>query len=140
MVRYKGLNQAADVDFDNTWNTLAAAFTEIHSKNASKLSFEELYRNAYKLVLKKKGEDLYNRVSNFEKEWLSNHVKTSIYRLISNTILLDDESTSKSTVERRVAGERYLQGLRQSWQDHQTCMSMLTDVLMYMVRTHLQCE
>jgi cullin 3 len=36
--------------------------------------------------------------------------------------------------ERRVAGEKFLKGLKQSWGDHQVCMSMLADVLMYMVR------
>jgi cullin 3 len=36
------------------WAELSASLREIHTKNASKLSFEELYRNAYKLVLKKK--------------------------------------------------------------------------------------
>ncbi|KAI6888625.1 hypothetical protein KC318_g15023, partial [Hortaea werneckii] len=48
--RVKGLN-GADVDFDQTWNVLEGAFKEIHTKNASALSFEELYRNAYKIVL-----------------------------------------------------------------------------------------
>ena len=45
-----------DIDFENTWATIASAFTEIHTKNASKLSYEELYRHAYRVVLKKKGE------------------------------------------------------------------------------------
>ena len=38
---------------------LSKAFTEIHNKNASELSFEVLYRNAYTLVLHKDGEKLY---------------------------------------------------------------------------------
>ena len=47
---------SADVDFDTTWGILERAFEEIHTKNASALSFEELYRNAYKIVLKKRGD------------------------------------------------------------------------------------
>ncbi|KAI7401043.1 hypothetical protein KC328_g3298, partial [Hortaea werneckii] len=39
--RVQGLN-GADVDFDQTWNVLEGAFKEIHTKNASALSFEEL--------------------------------------------------------------------------------------------------
>lgn len=134
MRRRQGINSAADADFDNTWNTLANAFTEIHTKNASKLSFEELYRAAYKLVLKKKGEELYNRVNNFEKDWLSQTVKAQIRALLSGSALPgEDESFGKSPQERRDAGERFLRGLKDAWVDHQTCMSMLTDVLMYMV-------
>jgi hypothetical protein len=43
-----------------TWNALKHAISEIHHQNASALSFEELYRNAYNLVLHKHGELLYN--------------------------------------------------------------------------------
>jgi len=35
--------------------------------------------------------------------------------------------------EKRVAGERFLKGLKQAWEDHNLCMNMTTDVLMYMV-------
>ena len=34
----------------DTWAALRLAIAEIHAKNASQLSFEELYRNAYNLV------------------------------------------------------------------------------------------
>ncbi|CAN0283159.1 unnamed protein product, partial [Hapterophycus canaliculatus] len=37
----------------------STAIGEIHNKNASSLSFEELYRNAYNLVLHKHGDLLY---------------------------------------------------------------------------------
>ncbi|KAI5297619.1 Bud site selection protein 6 [Ascosphaera pollenicola] len=56
--------------FDAIWGKLAAAFQEIHTKNASKLSFEELYRAGYRLVLKKQGERLYDNVCNLEAEYL----------------------------------------------------------------------
>ena len=43
-----------DEDFANrTWQTLHDAIREIHRQNASGLSFEELYRNAYNMVLHK---------------------------------------------------------------------------------------
>ena len=38
---------------------LQGAIHEIHKQNASGLSFEELYRNAYNMVLHKYGEMLY---------------------------------------------------------------------------------
>ena len=45
---------------ESTWDALRKAIAEIHNQNASSLSFEELYRNAYNLVLHKHGELLYN--------------------------------------------------------------------------------
>lgn len=44
----------------NTWKLLKGAILEIHRQNASGLSFEELYRNAYNMVLHKYGDLLYS--------------------------------------------------------------------------------
>lgn len=45
---------------NNIWNSsLKTAIQEIQKKNNSGLSFEELYRNAYTMVLHKHGEKLY---------------------------------------------------------------------------------
>ena len=131
----QGLN-SADVDFETTWGVLEKAFHEIHTKNASALSFEELYRNAYKIVLKKKGEDLYNKVAQFEAQWLGDTVRTRVVKLLTAPLLLLTDGTGRSLAtpaERRVAGESFLRALKESWEDHQVCMGMLTDVLMYMV-------
>lgn len=123
-----------EVDFDNTWVTIEAAFREIHTKNASRLSYEELYRHAYRIVLKKKGEQLYKNVHDFEKGWLSCEVRGDIQSLLSPNLLADAQSVASTTAnERRVSGEKFLKGLKQAWGDHQVCMSMLADVLMYMV-------
>lgn len=132
--KMQGLN-GADVDFETTWSVLEKAFREIHTKNASALSFEELYRNAYKIVLKKKGEELYNRVAQFEEGWLGQTVRAQIVRLLSAPLMLADHTgkTLATVAERRTAGEHFLRQLKQSWEDHQVCMGMLTDVLMYMV-------
>ena len=43
-------------------SALQNAIKEIHNQNASTLSFEELYRNAYNLVLHKHGPKLYDTV------------------------------------------------------------------------------
>jgi len=134
MQRYKGLH-GEEIDFENTWGIIASAFREIHTKNASKLSYEELYRHAYRIVLKKKGEDLYMRVRDFEHDWLSNEVRSTIHTLLTTNLLASSQSIGGTTTnERRFAGERFMKGLKQAWQDHQVCMSMLADVLMYMVR------
>ncbi|KNG50529.1 cullin-domain-containing protein [Stemphylium lycopersici] len=126
-----------EIDFENTWGTIEAAFREIHTKNASKLSYEELYRHAYRIVLKKKGENLYNKVHEFERNWLSTEVRSTIQQLLSPNLLVNAQSVSGTTAnERRVAGEKFLKGLRQAWGDHQICTSMLADVLMYMDRVY----
>lgn len=130
----QGIGQGDAVDFDTSWNVLASSLREIHTKNASKLSFEELYRNAYKLVLKKRGETLYIRVKEFEEEWLANEVQPRIIDVLSPTILLAS-SASTTVNEKRAAGEKLLAALKQAWEDHNLCMNMTTDVLMYMVST-----
>ncbi len=54
-------NMAKDLVIQH-WETLKDAIYKIHSKQASILSYEELYRTAYNLVLHKHGEMLYNNV------------------------------------------------------------------------------
>lgn len=136
-LRKKGL-ASADVDFETTWGVLERAFKEIHTKNASVLSFEELYRNAYKIVLKKKGDELYAKVANFEEQWLGDNVRLEIVRTLTPglIILATSGRSLESTAERRTAGETFLKSLKEAWDDHQVCMGMLTDVLMYMVSEH----
>lgn len=133
----QGLN-GADVDFDHTWQVLEGAFKEIHTKNASALSFEELYRNAYKIVLKKKGEELYNRVAQFEETWLGQTVRGDIVKNLSAPLMLADGTgrALATQTERRQAGEKFLKSLKGAWEDHQVCMGMLTDVLMYLDRVY----
>ncbi|KAI9840725.1 MAG: Cullin-3 [Sclerophora amabilis] len=134
----KGLTSPGDnVDFDTMWLSLAASLREIHTRNASKLSFEELYRNAYKLVLKKKGEVLYERVKEFERSWLKDEICTKIRGTVSGhvrTILGGAGSTTAN--EKRIAGEKFLRELKQAWEDHNLSMNMTTDVLMYMDRVY----
>ncbi|GAB7360972.1 hypothetical protein MBLNU230_g0955t1 [Neophaeotheca triangularis] len=135
--KQKGLN-GSDVDFESVWQVLSKAFGEIHTKNASALSFEELYRHAYKLVLKKKGGDLYEKVEGFEQTWLSENVRGSMVKLLTPALTLTDGHgrTLATSAERRVAGEVFLRSLKGNWEDHQVCMGMLTDVLMYMDRVY----
>ena len=117
------------------WAVLSSSLREIHTRNASRLSFEELYRTAYKLVLKKKGESLYNKVKEFEENWLANDVRPRILAVLSPSLAFANGSTISTTTasENRVAGERLLKALKQAWEDHNLCMNMTTDVLMYMV-------
>ena len=50
-------------------------FQEIQRKNNSGLSFEELYRNAYTMVLHKHGERLYTGLKEVVTQHLVNKIK-----------------------------------------------------------------
>ena len=132
----KSLNRDNDLDFDQIWGVLEGALQEIHQKRASNLSFEELYRNAYKIVLKKKGDTLYEKVKRLEESWLRDQVRTGINSLVTPGIILGatGDGLPGQSSERRIAGERFLRALKDAFTDHQLCMGMITDVLMYMVR------
>ncbi|KAI9819098.1 MAG: Cullin-3 [Phylliscum demangeonii] len=135
---FRGLNKVGEnVDFDSMWAVLASALQEIHTKNASNLSFEELYRNAYKLVLRKQGHDLYSKVKEFEERWLRQQVLPKIRETVSGVVLAGASGLLAPTVnEERIAGERFLRGLKEAWQEYILCMNMTTDVLMYMDRVY----
>lgn len=60
---------------DSIWLLLKNAIQEIQKKNNSGLSFEELYRNAYTMVLLKHGERLYTGM----KEAVINHLENKVY-------------------------------------------------------------
>lgn len=125
-------------DFETQWDILRSALREIHTKNASALSFEQIYRASYKIVLKKQGEKLYDRVKEFEEQWFGTVVMPKIRSLISsNLVNITLGGVSGITAnERRMTGEEFLKGLKVSWEDHITTMNMTTDVLMYMDRVY----
>ena len=133
----QGLYGASDaVNFDEAWDVLRSSLQEIHSKNASQLSFEELYRHAYKLVLKKKGDLLYEKVKGFEETWLAENVQPRIVSTLDMSLLIPSAGgglTVATVNEKRAEGEKLLRSLKEAWVDHNLCMNMITDVLMYMV-------
>jgi cullin 3 len=98
-------------DAQETYEVLANAIDQIYKRNASQLSFEELYRNAYNLVLHKHGAFLYEGVS----DKMNAHLLTTVQELQGSTCLL---TTMANT-----------------WQDHQMTVCMIRDILMYMDRT-----
>jgi len=79
--------------------------------------------------------DLYERVKQLEGEWLGQEIQKRITTSITSSLLLAKEpvDVQDQSNERRAAGERFLSVLREAWEDHQLCMGMITDVLMYMV-------
>ncbi|OBT75950.1 hypothetical protein VF21_05803 [Pseudogymnoascus sp. 05NY08] len=125
-------------DFESIWNAICVALREIHTRNASQISFEQLYRLAYKIVLQKNGDKLYERVKEFEEQWFAEEVMPKIRSLITrnHTGLTVGAGSSSTATERRISGEKFLKGLKSSWEDHILCMNMTGDVLMYMDRVY----
>lgn len=68
---------------DSIWLLLKNAIQEIQKKNNSGLSFEELYRNAYTMVLLKHGERLYTGM----KEAVINHLENKVFIFFFNSHL-----------------------------------------------------
>ncbi|CRL00700.1 CLUMA_CG013957, isoform A [Clunio marinus] len=102
---------------ESIWTLLKNAIQEIQKKNNSGLSFEELYRNAYTMVLHKHGERLYNGLKEVVTQHLQQKVREDVMRSLNNN---------------------FLQTLNQAWTDHQTSMVMIRDILMYMDRVYVQ--
>lgn len=75
------------------WTLLKSAIQEIQKKNNSGLSFEELYRNAYTMVLHKHGEKLYNGLRDVVREHLENKVSLS-WSVIDTLIYISFRSRS----------------------------------------------
>ena len=136
----QGLTNNEVIDVDQCWGELAGSLRQILTRDHSELSFEHLYRNSYKLVLKKKGDFLYEHFQNFEQQWLETEVRPKILDSISSSLFVHSTgaTSNDSPHELRMAGERLMRALKQAWEDHLLCMGMTTDVLMYMDRVY--CE
>mmetsp|Transcript_9335 Transcript_9335/g.19083 ORF Transcript_9335/g.19083 Transcript_9335/m.19083 type:complete len:765 (+) Transcript_9335:530-2824(+) len=100
---------------EQIWASLGDAIDEIHHRNASSLSFEELYRNAYNLVLHKHGDLLYAGVS----DRLASHLLEIVQRLAD------------------VPDSSLLEEMAHAWSEHRITMVMVRDILMYMDRTYV---
>ncbi|KAF6361314.1 cullin 3 [Rhinolophus ferrumequinum] len=72
-MRIRAFPMTMDEKYVNSiWDLLKNAIQEIQRKNNSGLSFEELYRNAYTMVLHKHGEKLYTGLREVVTEHLIN--------------------------------------------------------------------
>lgn len=117
-MRVKAFPSRTDEKFvDNTWAMLKNAIQEIHKKNNSCLSFEELYRNAYTMILLKHGERLYNGMRDTVSTHLESKVREDVLSALNNN---------------------FLQTLDECWRDHQTSMVMIRDILMYMDKVYVK--
>ncbi|CAJ0609508.1 unnamed protein product [Cylicocyclus nassatus] len=118
-MRIRSFPAAMDEKYvEQVWEMLKKAIQEIQHKNNSGLSFEELYRNAYTMVLHKFGQKLYMGLKQVVEEHLTNHVRPKI-------------------VEAFDSGN-FLEVINEAWSDHTTAMMMIRDILMYMDRVYVE--
>lgn len=96
------------------WHSLRKSVEEIQRGNAGSLKFEELYRNAYTLVLHKHGDLLYRGVE----------------ECVANKLKLVEAEVATTT------NERLLEDLVGKWETHKITMNMIRDVLMYMEKQY----
>ncbi|CAN6881573.1 hypothetical protein Bca4012_071593 [Brassica carinata] len=101
---------------DKTWQILERAIHQIYNQDASGLSFEELYRNAYNMVLHKFGDKLYTGF------------------IATMTAHLKD----KSKLIEAAQGGSFLEELNKKWNEHNKALEMIRDILMYMDRTYIE--
>lgn len=97
---------------EKTWSTLSHAIREINKRKTSDLSYEELYRFAYNMVLHKHGKYLYEGLANL----LSEH--------LSDVAVIINSSTHAN----------FLSELRKQWAWFEISLGHVRDVLMYMDR------
>jgi cullin 3 len=101
------MNMTAD-EARSTWAKLESAIEKIHHQNASSLSFEELYRTAYTLVLHRHGDILYNGFENS----LRRHLRSV-----------------RDKIERKI-GMSFVSEVLSQWSAYHKSTQMIRDILM----------
>ena len=105
-------------EVENSWRALRSAIALILQHQSSDLSFEELYRTSYNLVIHRFGGKLYD----------------DLQSLIGNHLSLKAQSIDKLLSETR----QFTRRLDELWADHTHSMKMIRDVMMYMDRNYVR--
>lgn len=132
-------------DAAGTWDLLANAIDEIYNRNASQLSFEELYRSAYNLVLHKHGAVLYEGVSAKIQQHLMETVTSNLQVISASTTtssaammdFKDDGGSGSGSSSSNASNMLFLEAVANAWNEHTVTMVMIRDILMYMDRTYV---
>eukprot|EP00002_Diphylleia_rotans_P010880 TRINITY_DN2153_c0_g1_i1.p1 TRINITY_DN2153_c0_g1~~TRINITY_DN2153_c0_g1_i1.p1 ORF type:complete len:735 (+),score=155.04 TRINITY_DN2153_c0_g1_i1:83-2287(+) len=100
---------------DHSWELLQVAIRRIFTRNSSELSFEELYRNGYNMVIHKQGERLYKGTSDELDAYLKTR-RPEILDAPHHDALLT------------VIGV---------WNDFDPALKLIRDILMYLDKQHI---
>ncbi|XP_063941565.1 cullin-3B-like [Daucus carota subsp. sativus] len=100
---------------EKIWKKLEHAINEIYNHNGRLLSYHELYRDAYEMVLHNFGEMLY----------------TGVESTMTNRL----REISKRLAE--AEGDLFLEEVFKNWVKNRTVLLMIHDILRYMDRTYI---
>ncbi|KAF9791108.1 Cullin-domain-containing protein [Thelephora terrestris] len=120
---------SSDMSLDETWRRLSHNIREIFAQNAANLSFEENHRFGYNLVLGKQSEKLYEGVKVLVVENLQKMIKDKLIPAFPTGVRSDMISRAKE-------GEELLKAFRCVWDDHESGLCKLRDILKYLDRVY----
>lgn len=133
--RFKSRNKRVEEknNAEEYWNKLRNAFYEIFNKNAGKLSFEELYRCAYNLVLLREGKKLYNGTCELMEERLK-EISSEQIKQAFPVYEPGNKFQSNTEIERDLD---FLRIIKKTWEDHVMAIQEIQSLLMYMDRNYV---
>jgi len=118
---------------EQAWDKLSSSVQQIFAKNASSLSFEENYRHAYNLVVSKNGPMLYDGLTGLITQNLNTLTKEKLVPEFPRATL-----DGRDTVEICQEGEAFIRAFREVWDDHESSMSKISDLVKYMDRVYTE--
>lgn len=111
-------------EYEEGFEILSNAITVIFQKQARELSYELLYRTAYKLTIRQFGERLYHDVEKVIADYLENTAEQTIVPAFINT------SAETSTADE---GASFLKTVKKVWDDFKAAIDLILQVLYYLV-------
>lgn len=102
--------------FEESWETVKYAVDHIYSDDMADLSFEQVYKNIYTIVLNKKGPILYNRLKDYLIQKLA---------LLRETIVKDNTHDYE-----------FLGTMARLWDVECHCFKITGDLMMYMDKVY----
>ncbi|CAL5060398.1 unnamed protein product [Urochloa decumbens] len=100
-----------------TCKAVTQTICELYAQGNISMSFEDLYRGAYNMILHKKGEELYS--------------------VVETTMTSEVQSLCRPLDAAPADGAAFLQELLAKWNQHIKAVNMIRDMLMYMDRTYV---
>ncbi|RCH98771.1 cullin-3 [Rhizopus azygosporus] len=117
--RAPGIDQTQE--YEEGFEILSNAIMVIFQKQARELSYELLYRTAYKLTMRQFGEKLYHDV----EKVIADHLE----KTAQETIVPAFVHTKTDTAD---AGASFLKTIKRVWDDYTTAIELILQVLTYL--------
>ncbi|KAH8024726.1 hypothetical protein HPB51_001062 [Rhipicephalus microplus] len=107
--------QTDDHRTEDLWLPLQRAFDEILDKHNTNQDFDQLYKDAYAMVIRNEGERLYCGLREAVQEHLVNKVRPLMLAKVHDCLWT----------------------INQAWEDHQTSMEIISDIVKYLDHTYV---